>query len=97
MVNIQSEFISFHNKIKLSDENSELREKRNILLDKLKKNISQDAASYTTFNQGSYAMGTGIKPEDGDFDIDVGLKYSLQGTTQGRYLTGGVPPIRFSM
>ena len=39
MVNIQSEFISFHNKIKLSDENSELREKRNILLDKLKKNI----------------------------------------------------------
>ena len=25
------------------------------------------------------------------------LKYSLQGTTQGRYLTGGVPPIRFSM
>ena len=25
------------------------------------------------------------------------LKYSLQGTTQGRYLTGGVPPVRFSM
>ena len=24
-------------------------------------------------------------------------KYSLQGTTQGRYLTGGVPPVRFSM
>ena len=27
----------------------------------------------------------------------VALKYSLQGTTQGRYLTGGVPPVRFSM
>ena len=26
-----------------------------------------------------------------------GSKYSLQGTTQGRYLTGGVPPVRFSM
>ena len=26
-----------------------------------------------------------------------GVKYSLQGTTQGRYLTGGVPPVRFSM
>lgn len=26
-----------------------------------------------------------------------GEKYSLQGTTQGRYLTGGVPPVRFSM
>ncbi|MGG5428171.1 hypothetical protein ACQZSN_07290 [Clostridioides difficile] len=25
------------------------------------------------------------------------VKYSLQGTTQGRYLTGGVPPVRFSM
>ena len=24
-------------------------------------------------------------------------KYSLQGTTQGRYMTGGVPPVRFSM
>ena len=25
------------------------------------------------------------------------VKYRLQGTTQGRYLTGGVPPVRFSM
>ena len=25
------------------------------------------------------------------------VKYSLQGTTQGRYPTGGVPPVRFSM
>ena len=25
------------------------------------------------------------------------IKYSLQGPTQGRYLTGGVPPVRFSM
>ena len=25
------------------------------------------------------------------------IKYSLQGTTQGKYLTGGVPPVRFSM
>ena len=29
--------------------------------------------------------------------VDYFSKYSLQGTTQGRYLTGGVPPIRFSM
>ena len=29
--------------------------------------------------------------------IYINPKYSLQGTTQGRYLTGGVPPIRFSM
>ena len=30
-------------------------------------------------------------------DIKHAVKYSLQGTTQGRYLTGGVPPVRFSM
>ena len=30
-------------------------------------------------------------------DIATLVKYSLQGTTQGRYLTGGVPPVRFSM
>ncbi len=29
--------------------------------------------------------------------VDYVRKYSLQGTTQGRYLTGGVPPVRFSM
>ena len=30
-------------------------------------------------------------------DVEISVKYSLQGTTQGRYLTGGVPPVRFSM
>ena len=30
-------------------------------------------------------------------DCNVKPKYSLQGTTQGRYLTGGVLPVRFSM
>ena len=37
---------------------------------------------------------------DGEFDQLVSStirKYSLQGTTQGRYLTGGAPPVRFSM
>ena len=29
--------------------------------------------------------------------FDTIVKYSLQGTTQSRYLTGGVPPVRFSM
>ena len=34
----------------------------------------------------------------GDVEFINGkAKYSLQGTTQGRYLTGGVPPVRFSM
>ena len=29
--------------------------------------------------------------------IYTAVKYSLQGTTQSRYLTGGVTPVRFSM
>ena len=33
----------------------------------------------------------------GERVISLLAKYSLQGTTQGRYLTGGVPPVRFSM
>lgn len=78
MVNLQAEFIKFHEEIKLSDENDTLRKKREILLDKLRQNISEEAASYTHFNQGSYAMGTGIKPDDGDYDIDVGLKFQIK-------------------
>lgn len=77
MVNIQSEFKEFHEKIKLSDENEELRKKRDILLDKLKDKISDEAPAYTHFVQGSYAMGTGIKPTDDDYDIDVGLKFDI--------------------
>ena len=32
-----------------------------------------------------------------DLAFNTSAKHSLQGTTQGRYLTGGVPPVRFSM
>ena len=77
MVNLQSEFIQFHENIKLDDENKELREKRDILLKKLEEKITAEAASYTHFVQGSYAMGTGIKPTDGDYDIDVGLEFDI--------------------
>ena len=35
--------------------------------------------------------------ETANKNIRITAKYSLQGTTQGRYLTGGVPPVRFSM
>ena len=30
-------------------------------------------------------------------EVYIKVKYSLQGTTQGNGLTGGVPPVRFSM
>ena len=32
----------------------------------------------------------------GKYDVNVTVKYSLQGTTQSRYLMGGVPPVRFT-
>ena len=40
---------------------------------------------------------TGTLYEKGTFGTWQKVKYSLQGTTQGRYLTGDVPPVRFSM
>jgi hypothetical protein len=80
MSTLQTGFRQFHDAIKLDDENETLRQKRDILLKKLSEKISKDAASYTNFNQGSYAMNTGIKPEDGDYDIDVGLKFDINKT-----------------
>jgi len=77
MLDLQKEFLEFHDNIKLDDENDILRQKRDILLGKLKSKITDDATSYKTFNQGSYAMGTGIYPDDGDYDIDVGLKFEI--------------------
>lgn len=79
MANVQKYFEEFHDEIKLSDadENQELRDKRDIILNRLKSKITEEAASYETFNQGSYAMGTGIKPVDGEYDIDVGLKFHI--------------------
>ncbi len=76
-MDLQKEFERFHDNIKLDDENEILREKRDILLNKLKNHITSDAASYSTFVQGSYAMGTGIRPENNDYDIDVGIRFDI--------------------
>ena len=76
-MNLQKEFEEFHDNIKLDDENETLREKRDILLEKLRSHITDSSPSYSTFVQGSYAMGTGIKPEDEDYDIDVGIKFDI--------------------
>ena len=42
-------------------------------------------------------MGFHMIPVKWVLDNYIKVKYSLQGTTQGRYLTGGVPLVRFSM
>ena len=77
MADVQKNFLDFHEKIKLDDENQILREKRDIILEVLKNNISDDAKPYNTFLHGSYSMGTGIKPIDGDYDIDVGVRFEI--------------------
>ena len=52
---------------------------------------------FTTVGSSSRNMITYDANSNIGFDFDINIKYSLQGTTQGRYLTGGVPLVRFSM
>ena len=87
MADVQKHFESFHEKIKLKkfDENQTLRDKRNIVLDKLKLRLKvifeekgEPVPSYKTFDQGSYKMGTGVIPLDSDFDIDVGVSFEVK-------------------
>lgn len=86
MANIQSQFEEFNNTIRLRryDENEILREKRNIIRKKLKERLPEVFAAHNEtcpnfyfLDQGSYAMNTGIKPLDGDFDIDQGLYFEI--------------------
>jgi hypothetical protein len=86
MADVQKYFIEFHDNIKLGrfDENKELREKRDIVLGKLSERLKalfedrdEDLPTYQSFGQGSYAMDTGIKPIEGDYDIDVGLVFDI--------------------
>jgi len=72
---VQKQFEDFHTAIKLDndDEKATLREKRKVLIDALTANLGEDLPGFETFNQGSYAMHTGVVPLDGNYDIDVGV------------------------
>jgi hypothetical protein len=84
MADIQKYIEQFDDGIRLKrfDENKTLREKRDAVLNKLRdrfrawRDEDKDVPSFESFNQGSYAMGTGIQPAKGDYDIDVGLKFN---------------------
>lgn len=78
MANPQKHYAKFHTNIRLGryDEESTLREKRDLLISTLKDELKKDPNGpqfVEYFNQGSYALGTGIKPKNGDYDIDVGV------------------------
>lgn len=79
MADAQTQFQAFHRTILLdADSNELLREKRATLLKELKANIDDEAPSYETFHQGSYALSTGVNPVDGDPDMDIGIIFDCR-------------------
>lgn len=73
---LQDQFLDFNKTIKMDyDELTELADKREKLLKKLKD--SDDIPAFEQFNQGSYAMYTGVVPLDKEYDIDVGLRFKV--------------------
>ena len=86
MGKLQKEFGKFHDTIKLGtfEENSALREKRDLLVNELTKSLGDEVIpgtetklTFTKFDQGSYAMNTGIIPKNDDYDIDVGIIFDI--------------------
>ena len=86
MAKLQKEFGKFHEEIKLKkfDENQDLRKKRDLLFQDLRDGLKDEKIPGTTkkltfreINQGSYAMNTGIKPKNEDYDIDIGAVFNI--------------------
>lgn len=87
MANVQAQFEAFDRAIRLGrfDENATLRDKRDILRRRVDDNLAdvfedhaEDAPEWFWRNQGSYELGTGIKPLDGaEVDIDQGLYFDV--------------------
>ncbi len=82
MANLQTYFLKFNSAIKTDyDDTSILREKRDTILRDLKNGLSRtlnNPPSFKYFNQGSYALATGVKPLDGDdYDVDIGIVFDI--------------------
>ena len=86
MANVEAHFEQFHEAIRLKrfKENQTLREKRDIILNKLLDELPDVFAAHNEEyprpvfrDQGSYEMGTGIKPLNGDYDIDQGVYFPV--------------------
>lgn len=72
---IQRLFERFHDTIKLeeNDGRRKLRTKREVLLKALRRKMASQSLAFESFDQGSYALRTGVVPTNGNYDIDVGL------------------------
>ncbi len=86
MGKLQKEFGEFHDTIKMGtfDEKELLREKRDLLANELTKSLKDEVIpgtdtklTFKKFDQGSYAMNTGIIPKNDDYDIDVGIIFDI--------------------
>jgi hypothetical protein len=83
---VQSQFYIYHDRIKLEAvDNRQVIEKRDMLIEEVKayfkKKAEEDGVkiTFSSFNQGSYSMGTGNKPayDEDDYDIDVALLFNV--------------------
>lgn len=86
MAKLQTQFLAFNNIIKMGtyEENATLRDKRDLLINELRNSLkdekipgSNKALTFTKMDLGSYAMNTGIKPNKGHYDIDVGIIFDI--------------------
>ena len=88
MADVQKQFMRFDEAIRLKrfDEEATLRGKRDAVLGRLRDRLGamrrdgRKIPTFEPFNQGSYQMGTGVRPAEGDFDIDVGLRFQCTRT-----------------
>ena len=88
MANVQKEFEKFVDTIRLGtmDEEKVLRDKRDAVVNALRNGLKKSfeakgepTPTFQRFNQGSYSLKTGIKPEGGGngYDIDVGIVFEV--------------------
>lgn len=73
---VQRAFLAFNERIKHEqfEERELLRERRELLTQRLMEALPLEPKA-RLFTQGSYAMQTGVKPLDGEYDIDIGLEF----------------------
>lgn len=75
-MSLQKYFKQFDTAIKMDfDVKSELKDKRDVLLNILKG--SEDIPAFEKYDQGSYSMHLGVEPLDKEYDIDVGLRFQV--------------------
>lgn len=83
MADVQAQFEQFHSIIRVDyDMAKELREKRDIVVARIKKYLSDNKLpTCSELLQGSYKMKTGVKPiADLEYDIDIGLRFDFKDT-----------------